>query len=53
MKMSRNIENHKPEWVEPELEEIGSAIDLIQESKWEGFDDGARLNGITPIGPST
>ena len=40
------------EWVEPTIEELGSAKELIKEEKFSGFDDGVVFQG-NPIGQSS
>lgn len=47
------MKDYKKHWTKPEIRLIGKAKDLIKEAKWEGFADGAFLNGVTPIGPSS
>tara|TARA_B100002019_G_scaffold285011_1_gene293458 strand:+ start:1038 stop:1181 length:144 start_codon:yes stop_codon:yes gene_type:complete len=39
-------------WVEPTIEELGSAKELIKEEKFSGFNDGVIFQG-NPIGEST
>lgn len=51
--MEHTKENTKENWIKPEIRLIGKAKDLIKEAKFEGFQDGALLNGTTPIGPSS
>ena len=47
------MEDYKKNWTKPEIRLIGKDKDLIEEAKFEGFEDGALLNGTTPIGPSS
>ena len=46
-----SMEN-KMKWVKPEINDLGSAKDLIKEAKFIGFSDGVTFNG-NPIGESS
>ena len=43
---------NKMKWVKPEINDLGSAKDLIKEAKFVGFSDGVTFNG-NPIGESS
>lgn len=46
-----NTHNIEDSWESPEFVEIGSAIELIKEAKFQGFSDGVTFAG-NPIGES-